>query len=89
MIHNFVKTPWNFVEGYFSINLTEICKETGEILYTFVGMTSLMSNPKLCNFITLLKQIKISQNFSQVSFSIKLTNICHKNRAAAFDSDVL
>ena len=70
--------------------LTEICKKkTGEMLYTFVGMTSLMSNTKLCNFITLLKQIKISQNFSQVSFSIKLTNICHKNRGAAFDSDVL
>ena len=77
------KTPWNFVEtSLFSIKLT-IWKETVSAL---VGMMSLASNSKLCNFITSLKLIKTPQKFVQGSFSVKLIKICHKNRGEVLAS---
>ena len=48
------------------------------------GLTSLLQNLKLYNFITSWKLIKMPQNF--VHFGIELTKIRHKNRIEVLPS---
>ena len=52
----------------------------------FVGMTLLTSSSKLNSFIISSKLIRISPNFVQGFFSIKLRKQCHKNRAEVLTS---
>ena len=51
---------------------------------TFMGMTSLMLNSKLCNFTTSAELVKTGQNAVQGSFSIKSLKLCPKNRVEFF-----
>ena len=53
--------------GFFSINLTKNAKKArGETFCTFAGITSLMLNSKLFNFIT----SRTPQNFEHGSYKI-------------------
>ena len=68
------KTPWNFIRGFSSINLTKTAKKTrGEMLCRLAVMTSLMLNSKLYNLITSWNLIKTPKKILHSSFSIKLT----------------
>ena len=52
-------------------------------------MTSLVSNSKLCKFITLLKLIKTPKSFVETFFSIKSINIDKKTKGEVLAAGLL
>ena len=70
-LHNFItskKMVKNVIKPcqrlfLYNINKNMQKKSRGKIFFRFAGIISLISNPKLCNFITLWKMIKAPKTF--------------------------
>ena len=63
-------------------------KTRGEMFCT-EGMTPLMPDSEICNFITSWVRTKTPQNFAQGSFSVKSLKLWNKNRGEFMTSGPL
>ena len=77
-----VKNTINFCWRFFLHKINKNMERKPGVKYflTFAGMTSLTLNSKFSSFINSWKLIKTPQSFVWVSFYIKITTICLKNR---------
>ena len=95
----YIKTQFNHLKLCNFISSLKMVKNTIKLCRRFFlhksnmkrkpGVESLMSNSKLFRFITLGKLIKTPENFVQGFLSVKLTNVCHKNRGEGLVSGSL